>query len=159
MRAEAPPFDLSLLLNQASYALAHRLGGALRTVGLDTHRYCVLAKAAEGEYTQRQLADRACMDRTTMVTTLDQLESEGLAERRTSAVDRRVHLVGVTPKGKRLLARADRAVTQLYEDILAAAPRRDQEALVRALTHLIDGPLASPFHMEQAPAQRRRRSA
>jgi MarR family transcriptional regulator, transcriptional regulator for hemolysin len=158
VRRDAPPVDLSLLLNQAGYALADRLAAALDDVGLGVRAYCALAKAVDGEYTQRQLAELAWMDRTTMVETLDRLEAAGLAQRRMSPSDRRVRVVAVTPKGARLLARADRVVAGLYDEVLAGVSARDREAFVRVLERLIEGPLATPFHLE-ANVRRRRRHA
>ena len=78
----APSIDLSMLLNQAGYALTSRLSAALEELGISVRIYCALAKAAEGEYTQGQLAELAWMDKTTMVVTLDEMEARGLAERR-----------------------------------------------------------------------------
>ena len=36
-----PPVDLSMLLNQAGYALAGRLGAALEELGISVRIYCV----------------------------------------------------------------------------------------------------------------------
>ena len=47
-----PPVDLSMLLNQAGYALSNRLAAALAELDMSVRVYCVLAKAAEGEHTQ-----------------------------------------------------------------------------------------------------------
>ena len=44
-----PPVDLSMLLNQAGYALANRLTAALAELDMSVRVYCVLAKAAEGD--------------------------------------------------------------------------------------------------------------
>jgi DNA-binding MarR family transcriptional regulator len=159
MRREAPSVDLSLLLNQASYALAERLAGTLAEVGLGVRGYCALAKAVEGEHTQRELADLAWMDRTTMVQTLDELEAAGLARRRVSPRDRRVRVVAVTPKGARLLAEADRRVVALYDGVLADLPSGDRDAFVRVLEQLIGGPLSSPFHLEPNLRRRRRHAS
>lgn len=148
--------DLSLLLNQASYALEARLAVALDQLGLGVRAYCALAKAIDAEHTQRELADLAWMDRSTMVETLDALEAAGLARRRMSPQDRRVRVVAVTAKGERLLERADRVVADLYADVLAGVPTGDRAAFVRVLEHLIAGPLAMPFHLE-ANVRRRRR--
>lgn len=154
-----PPVDLSLLLNQTSYALGERLAAALEEVGLGVRAYCVLAKASEGGHTQRELATLAWIDRTTMVKTLDELEAAGLAQRRMSPRDRRVRIVAVTPKGMRLLARADRVVAELYDEVLAGVSARDREAFVRVLEHLVHGPLAAPFHLEANIRQRRRHAS
>jgi MarR family transcriptional regulator, transcriptional regulator for hemolysin len=154
MPRDAPPVDLSMLLNQAGYALANRLSAALAEVGVSVRVYCVLAKAAEGERTQRELADAAWMDKTTMVVTLDEMERRGLAERRSSPSDRRVRVIAITDEGRSALARADRIVRRVYDEVLEDVPARERDTFVRVLDRLVAGPLAAPFHMER-PARRR----
>jgi DNA-binding MarR family transcriptional regulator len=152
----APTVDLLMLLNQASYAMNARLSAALASVDLSVKTYCVLAKGVEGDYTQAQLAERAWMDKTTMVNVLDDMEHNGLAVRTLSPTDRRVRLVAITAKGRDLLRRADALVQQAYDDALAPLPAGQRSGFVTALTRLVDGPLAAPFHMEAQLARTRR---
>lgn len=154
-KRNAPPVDLSMLLNQASYALANRLTAALADLGMSVRVYCALAKAAEGEYTQRRLSELAWMDKTTMVVTLDEMEQRGLAERRLSPTDRRVRVVTITPEGRRLVTKADRIVQGVYDEVLGSVATKQRAEFVAVLEQLVAGPLASPFHMEK-PARRRR---
>jgi MarR family transcriptional regulator for hemolysin len=151
----APSVDLSMLLNQAGHALTSRLSAALEKIGISVRAYCVLAKAAEGEYTQGQLAELAWMDKTTMVVTLDEMEARGLAERRLSPGDRRVRVIAITAQGRRLLGEADRIVQALYDELLADVGPRQRDAFLAVLQQLVAGPLAAPFHLEK-PARRRR---
>ena len=155
----APSVDLSMLLNQAGYALTSRLSAALEEVGISVRIYCVLAKAAEGEYTQGQLAELAWMDKTTMVVTLDEMEARALAERRHSPGDRRVRVIAITAKGRELLGQADRIVQELYDELLAGVGPRQRDAFLAVLQQLVDGPLAAPFHLEKPARRRRQRSA
>jgi MarR family transcriptional regulator for hemolysin len=155
----APSVDLSMLLNQAGYALTSRLSAALEEVGISVRVYCVLAKAAEGDYTQSQLAELAWMDKTTMVVTLDEMEARGLAERRHSPGDRRVRVIAITAKGRQLLDRADRIVQSLYDGLLADVGPRQRDAFVAVLQQLVAGPLAAPFHLEKPTRRRRQRTA
>jgi DNA-binding MarR family transcriptional regulator len=150
----APPVDLSMLLNQAGYALANRLSAALEELAISVRIYCVLAKAAEGEYTQNKLADLAFMDKTTMVVTLDEMEQRGLAERRLSPGDRRVRVIAITGEGRRTLRKADRIVQSVYDEVLSVAGARRRDAFIAVLEQLVSGPLAAPFQMEK-PARRR----
>jgi MarR family transcriptional regulator for hemolysin len=150
-----PPVDLSLLLNQAGYALSNRLAAALEELGLSVRVYCVLAKAGEGEFTQRRLGELAWLDKTTMVVTLDEMERRGLAERKLSPTDRRVRVVAITDEGREQLRRADAIVQAVYDEVLAGV---DRDAFVAMLEHLVAGPLARPFHMEK-PARRRGQAA
>jgi MarR family transcriptional regulator, transcriptional regulator for hemolysin len=155
----APSVDLSMLLNQASYALTSRLSAALEELGISVRIYCALAKAAEAEYTQGQLADLAWMDKTTMVVTLDEMEARGLAERRHSPGDRRVRVIAITPEGRQVLGKADRIVQTLYDELLGGVSPRRREDFLAVLQQLVDGPLAAPFHLEKPARRRRQRSA
>ena len=62
-------------------------------------------RARTGEYTQKELAERIGLDKTTMVVTVDELEEKGLAERRPSSTDRRARVISVTKAGERTVAR------------------------------------------------------
>jgi len=148
-----PEVDLSFLLNQASYALAARLGGALAGLGISVREYCVLMKAAEEERTQNVVAELAALDKTTMVVTLDALGKAGLAERRVSSSDRRARVVGVTPRGRKVLARAHAVVSGVYDEALGDLDASTRKAFLRALTEMTSGTLATPSHT--APQRRR----
>jgi MarR family transcriptional regulator, transcriptional regulator for hemolysin len=152
-RAQAPAVDLSFLLNQASYALAARLGAALAEVGISVREYCVLMKAAEEERSQIAIAELAGLDKTTMVVTLDALERAGLAERRVSVSDRRARVVAVTPAGREVLGRAYAVVGKVTDTVLGQLDPARRDALVEALEALTAGVLATPSHT--APQRRR----
>jgi MarR family transcriptional regulator for hemolysin len=156
----APPVDFSMLLNQSSYALAARLNPALAEVGITVRMYCVLDKAAEGEYTQGQIAEAAWLDKTTMVVTVDELERRGLAKRRPSPTDRRARVIAVTDEGRQVLDRGHAVVQDVYDEVLAGVPKAQRQTFAAVLAHLVSGPLAAPFHLEdQRPPRRRRQSA
>jgi MarR family transcriptional regulator for hemolysin len=142
----APELDLGFLLNQASYALAARTGGALADLGISVREYCVLAKAAGGERTQIEVAELAALDKTTMVVTLDALERAGLAERRVSSSDRRARVVVVTAKGRKVLERAHAIVGAVTDQALIDLDDATRDAVVRGLTAMTDGALATPSH-------------
>jgi DNA-binding MarR family transcriptional regulator len=148
-----------MLLNQAAYALANRLTAALSELEISVRVYCVLAKAAEGEFTQSRLAQLAWMDKTTLVVTLDEMERRGLAERRVAPADRRVRVIVLTEAGRRLLAKADAVVAGVYDDVLAGVEPAERERFLAVLARLVEGPLAAPFHMEKPLRRRRQRAA
>jgi DNA-binding MarR family transcriptional regulator len=110
---------------------AHVLG----TIGLTPALFSLLnvIGAREGAI-QQELGATMGIDRTTMVSLIDQLEDAGLAKRRPSAKDRRAREVAITPKGRRHLERARRMTSQAEDDVLAgltAAERRDLRKLLR----------------------------
>lgn len=151
-----PSIDLSMLLNQASHAVTSRLSVALADIGISVKVYCVLTKGVEGDFTQAQLAERAWMDKSTMVNVLDEMERAALAVRRLSPTDRRVRVVSITAKGRDLLKRADALVQAAYDDVLDTLPAGDRSVFLSALSRLVEGPLASPFHMEEQLIRTRR---
>src|SRR3954453_18883170 len=110
--------DLTGLLNMAGHALSNRLATALAEVGLTPRMQCVLVHALEQERTQIQLAALADLDKTTMVSTVDALESRGLAERRPAATDRRARIIAVTERGRRLAQRGPEIVHRVHGEVL-----------------------------------------
>jgi MarR family transcriptional regulator for hemolysin len=152
--SEHEPVDLSMLLNQAAYALASKLAERLADVGISPREYCVLSKARGGDLTQNRVAELAALDRTTMVVTVDALERAGLAERRPSPTDRRARLVALTDAGRRVADRADEIVAGVNEEVLGELPARQRETFVSGLETLVGGGLATPPHMESRPRRR-----
>jgi MarR family transcriptional regulator for hemolysin len=151
-----PAVDLTMLLNQAAHAVSSRLSAALADIDVSVKVYCVLAKAVEGDFTQAQLAERAWMDKSTMVNVLDDMEKRGLAVRTNSPTDRRVRVVAITAKGRELLVHADKLVEAVYNGVLDTLPATKKPIFLSTLTKLVEGPLASPFHMDEQLARNRR---
>lgn len=148
--------DLSYLLNKASETLATRMTRALADHDLTVRQYCVLDKASGGDRTQGQIAEEALLDKTTMVVTLDGLESAGLASRTPCPRDRRVRLVHTTDEGDRLLDKATDAIRGVYDEVLGAMPADRRDTFVDALTTLV-GP-GGPLHDADEDARPRRSS-
>ena len=141
-----PRIDLLFLLNQSAHAFAAQVGEALADIDLSVREYCVLMKAAEGEYTQNAVAEMAMLDKSTMVTTLDNLERRGLAERRVSDADRRARIVAITSAGAKLLEAGSEAYNAAVAKSLEGLSPSEGEAFIEALQHLVDGPWSTPSH-------------
>ena len=101
------------------------------------------------ELTQGRLAELSGLDKTTMVATIDELEREGLAERRPAPHDRRARVIAVTPKGEEVVARGREIVGRVQEEILGELPEEQREVFVGALARLVDGGLGMPAACEQ----------
>ncbi|MFD0023394.1 MarR family winged helix-turn-helix transcriptional regulator [Streptomyces sp. NPDC058382] len=136
--------DLSYLLDHTSHVLRTQMSAALAEIGLTARMHCVLVHALEEERTQIQLAEIGDMDKTTMVVTVDALESAGLAERRPSSRDRRARIIAVTEKGAEVAARSQEIVDRVHTEALAGLGRGDRETLLRALAGLTEGRLSTP---------------
>jgi DNA-binding MarR family transcriptional regulator len=115
------------------------LGLSVKAVGAMT------VLAAEGPLSQRRLAERQGIDRTTMVAVVDELERLGAVERRRDPGDRRANALRLTASGRRLLDRARTAVAAAEQEFLAPLPEQDQQSLRAALRVLVESsPPAEP---------------
>ena len=115
-----------------------RTAEVLGSVGLTPALFALLnvIGAREGAI-QQELGSALGIDRSTMVSLIDQLEGAGLARRRPSATDRRAREIAITPKGRRLLQRARGLLSQVEDEVLAGltaarAPRAAGTASPRA---------------------------
>lgn len=146
--------NLGWLLDHASHVLATEMAVALAPLGLGSRGFCVLSAARGQELTQKELADGIGIDKTTLVVTLDELERLGLAERTTSATDRRARVIRVTKAGERKVAEGQAIIESVQRDVLAALPADEREAFVSALQRLAGERLSHPVSC--APPLRRR---
>ena len=146
--------NLGWLLYRAHWALATEMTAALAPLGVSGRQYHVLRAALSGERTQKELAEMVGLDKTTMVVTVDELEREGLAERKPSPEDRRARVIAVTKAGRRKVAEADAIKERVQADVLEALPTRQRKALLDALAELVQGRLSEAADCH--PALRRR---
>src|SRR5918995_1129230 len=110
--AEPPVTEFTGQLFFRLWRASHvRAADVLGSVGLTPALFALLnvIGAREGAI-QQELGSTLGIDRSTMVSLIDQLESAGLARRRPSATDRRAREITITPKGRRLLQRSRRMI-------------------------------------------------
>ena len=123
-----------------------RTADALASVGLTPPLFALLnvVGAREGAI-QQELGSALGIDRSTMVSLIDQLESAGLANRQPSATDRRAREVAITPKGRRLLQRARGLILQVEDDVLAGLSAEGRDELLTLLRRALDSAPAQPL--------------
>jgi DNA-binding MarR family transcriptional regulator len=100
-----------------SIGLTPRMWGALNVLD------------AEGPVSQHQLGKAIGMDPSSMVGTIDELESRGLVERRRHPSDRRAHALHVTAAGRRTLTRGRKLAMGAQNDLLAPLSPEDRSQL------------------------------
>lgn len=133
---EALASNVCWLLSRANWLQKAEIETALVSTGLTTRQHQVLIAALDAEHTQTQLANILGLDKTTMMVTLDELEREGLAERRPVPSDRRARLVAVTAEGRKLLRKADKAFGEANERVLMRLPEAERSVFLQALERL-----------------------
>jgi DNA-binding MarR family transcriptional regulator len=90
------------------------------------------------------LSERVGRDYTTVSRQVAKLESLGLVERRTAAVDRRVSQAIATAKGKFMTETIDRARERIVGAMFATWDDRDIKELVRLMRKLADAVSVDP---------------
>jgi DNA-binding MarR family transcriptional regulator len=130
--------DLTLRLIHAKQALVTELNVPLAEFELTTRSWWVLAKAAPGVYTQRELSERCEIDKTSMVAIVDDLEERGLLRRTRSETDRRAWIISLTDEGHGLLDRVRPIVDRVETKVIEAIPADELEGFLSGLTHLVE---------------------
>lgn len=145
--AEPPVTEFVGQLFFRLWRAAHvRAADVLGSVGLTPALFALLnvIAAREGAI-QQELGAVLGIDRSTMVSLIDQLESAGLAKRRPSATDRRAREIAITPKGRRALQRARGLILQVEDEVLAGLSVEERGELVALLRRALDSAPAQPL--------------
>ena len=142
--------DVGWLLARSSHALRLAVLDRLAPFGVSLRGYTALSTAqravAEGRpLTQLALGRAICLDKSTMVVTLDELERTGLVAREPDPHDRRARVVAPTPAGRALLARAEAAVREVEAEALADLSEEERRTLLALLNRLVAGRLSAGF--------------
>jgi DNA-binding MarR family transcriptional regulator len=112
---------------------------AYEEAGLHPYHHAILAVLDEGSReTQGAIAKALDYDKGQLVGFLDELEGDGLIERKRDTVDRRRQAVTITPAGRKTLERLRTLSKQLEDDFLtplnASERKQLHELLLRVAT-------------------------
>lgn len=90
-----------------------------------------------GPLAQQALALQTDVDPSTLVSTLDVLEREGMAVREPNPDDRRAHLVRLTPHGEQRVPRLFELWDAVEEDLIRDMSASERKALTRMVQDLL----------------------
>jgi MarR family transcriptional regulator, organic hydroperoxide resistance regulator len=109
----------------------------LRAHDLSMWAYVVLlALGEEPVRGQSGLAQAIGADKTRIIGALDDLQERGLIERRPDPLDRRAHLLTLTPEGRRVRDSAQAGIRHREDRLLSRVPLEDRAAFLRVLRAL-----------------------
>lgn len=138
----------SILLSHLARLVRAQSESALEPLGLRPRHLVALTVLRDNEgSTQQGLAGLLSIDRTNLVGLLNELETDGLIERRRDVDDRRRHLVAITGKGSRRLEEAEEALAEAEDRVLGALDPEQREQLYSLLQ------LASAGHAGDCSAE------
>lgn len=124
-----PPQRLGLLLAWHGSVTQTRMKRALGAAGLTPRHAMTLMHLEGGPISQRALAERLEVDPSVLVGILNDLEGEGLAERRRDPSDRRRHNVAITEAGGAALHKTNTALDEVESGIFAGLSAAERDLL------------------------------
>jgi DNA-binding MarR family transcriptional regulator len=152
--------NTGFLISRLGWFAQRRFSDRIAAVGLTPRAWGALnVLDKEGAITQHALCKSIGMDPSSMVATIDELEAQGLVERRRNPQDRRAHALYVTDKGRGTLAAGRKIARRAQDDLLAPLDREEREQLhgllLRLVVHASESRKAGPEGAEQGAAARR----
>lgn len=127
----------SLLAKRVGMIAKQKTIDAFEEDGTVPFAYPVLAVLAQGTCaTQATIADALVLDRSYLVGLLDELESDGLIERRRNPNDRRRHAVSLTKAGEGEVVRLREIVRGVDAELLAPLSPAERKTLQGLLAKL-----------------------
>lgn len=125
---------LCLNLRRAARRVGRRYDDALRSVGLTSGQFAILAALLRDRPVPLgRLADDLGMDRTTLNKDLKPLQGRGLVSSHSGADDARIRALALTARGRTLLDKAMPLWDAVQTATLASLPARDWPAFRRQL--------------------------
>ena len=111
---------LGFLLARHGQIMNVRLRQALSVSGLSPRHGATLMRLARyGATSQQALIEVLSVDASALVAILNDLERDGLAERRRDPADRRRHIVEITPAGAQAVGAVESAIADVEQDAFA----------------------------------------
>ena len=117
-----------------------RLDERLKPLNMSIARWGALywlGQAGDG-VSQAALAELAGVEPPTLVRVIDQLEAQGLVERRVNPADRRVNLLHLTPAAKPLVAEIEAEAERLRVELLDGLSYEEDQAALGVMLKLRD---------------------
>jgi DNA-binding MarR family transcriptional regulator len=132
------------LAAQMAQEVANR---ALEPLGLTVKHFGVMTFLRQerehgegGSLSQQAIGERLRIDRTTMVSLIDDLERAGYVKRERNPDDRRAYVITLTAAGRRAQARAEEAVDAHALEFFGQLSEAERQELHRLLKRLIEPP-------------------
>lgn len=128
----------SVLAKRAGMIAKEKTTAAFEDASAVPFAYPVLALLSQGACTtQAAIADALRYDRSYLVGLLDELERDGLIERRRDSNDRRRHVVTLTAAGESELTRLRGIVRDVDSELLAPLDSAERKTLQSLLAKLV----------------------
>lgn len=98
--------------------------------------YSLLALHERGEATMNDMATEMRLHSTTMTRMVNALVEKGLAERRPAPHDRRIVLVGLSPRGGEMVLEMQKCKREFFSSAFASLSESERDAILKGLRRL-----------------------
>jgi DNA-binding MarR family transcriptional regulator len=132
-------FSLIYAVGRVNQGIRREMNLRLAGLGLSAQEYTTLSvlRARPG-LSNAQLARRSLVAPQSMIEILTKLERRGLVRRDVDPAHGRIRRAALTPAGRRLLDRADPAISAVQELVFAKLPAIQRTALKQGLMNAIE---------------------
>jgi MarR family transcriptional regulator for hemolysin len=130
--------DFAQAISVVARRLRIRLDERLKPLNISQARWGALywlGETGDG-VSQAALAEMAGVEPPTLVRVIDQLEAQGLVERRASQADRRVNLLHLTQQALPLVAEIEAEAERIRQELLADVTYEEYQAVMRVMQKL-----------------------
>ena len=147
---------VGFLLAQLGTHAHRRFAECLTQLDLHPRHFGMLSHLAASEgQSQQALSVALGIHRSAMVALVDDLEQRGLAERRRDPADRRAYTLYLTPRGRKVLARAERVAQEHEAELLRGLGASERSRLIALLQRVAESNgLAAGVHPDLEPPAR-----
>ena len=137
---DQPPRSVGFLISQLGFFSSKRFSEALEPVGIGPREFLLLRfVAASAGQSQQALAERLGVPASRMVALVDDLEDQGLVERRPDPDDRRVRGLHLTKEGSETLARAAQVAIEYEQKLCSPLEADERDELIDLLQKVQEG--------------------
>jgi DNA-binding MarR family transcriptional regulator len=138
--AAAVPAHATMLIARVARVVRQRFEQTLTPLGLRQRHVVALSYlSGHGPTAQHTLAERLCMDPSSMVCLLNELEDHDLVMRQRDRSDRRRGIIELSQQGQLALREVDSALQAVEDEILAGLAARERTLLHGLLARLSAG--------------------
>jgi DNA-binding MarR family transcriptional regulator len=139
----SPPLGAITLLTRLTKVIHRRSSEAL--LGMRFRQFQALCYLRDqGGRSQQELGEALMLDPNNLVLLLNELETAGFAQRRRDPLDRRRHLVEITPAGRIAVERAEKAQEAIEDQVLAALSHEERGQLRELLSRALGNAARAP---------------
>ena len=127
--------DLLGQLNKTFYKRASE-----EQLGMRLRQFHALAKVRDHQgISQQELAEMMLLDSNAVVLLLNELEDLGFSLRRRDPEDRRRHIVELTDAGREAVARGEKGLASVEDEVLSSLSAEEKATLRELLTRALEG--------------------